>query len=242
MDWFYYNENGQRIGPISAAVLKELVKAGVIKHETVIENANGRSSRAGDVKGLDFPAQTKPTCVDVPMPTQPQSSVASVPKSLGETIEFEARPDWFRGFILHHISCVLLAVTFVIATIAVFPPSQAIGVKVQLVFFILFALIPSLLLILPLQLMVWLPVCATKLTITNKKTIFWRGILTRTEVELLHSDIQSIVIRQGLLQRLLGIGTVVIATSATSRAAGIKAYRFLNPDIIKRFIQQYQKE
>jgi uncharacterized membrane protein YdbT with pleckstrin-like domain len=99
-----------------------------------------------------------------------------------------------------------------------------------------------LLLVFTLELNVFLTTISTKLTITNKKTTLWHGIFTRTEVELLHSDIRSVVIRQGLLQRLLGVGTVAVATAATSLAAGITAFRFRNPDKIKKIIQQYQSK
>jgi len=234
MDWFYYNDNGEKIGPISVAVLRELVKAGIIKRNTIIENVSGRSAIASNVKGIDFPVQTKPTSVDIPMPTQPQPKVTPVSRNRYETVEFKAHPDWFWGFIVRHLFCGLL---FIIGlAIFAFPTPDANEEQAPLIPVIL------LLCIMLLQLKVWLIVFSTKLTITNKKIIFRRGILVRSEVELLHSDIRSVVIHQEILQRIFGIGTVAVATAATSFAAGITARNFRHPDKIKRIIQQHQRE
>lgn len=76
MDWFYYNERGEKVGPISASVLKELVKCGVIKHHTVIANSNGRTQLAGETNGLEFPVSIVPLVQNDPPPI----SVVPVPK------------------------------------------------------------------------------------------------------------------------------------------------------------------
>ena len=47
MDWYYYNENGEKVGAFTVKQIRELVSKGVIKRDTVIENANGRSQTAG---------------------------------------------------------------------------------------------------------------------------------------------------------------------------------------------------
>ena len=54
-NWHYYNQNGEKIGPISVSALKELTRQGLITRETIIENQDGRSSAAGKVNGLTFP-------------------------------------------------------------------------------------------------------------------------------------------------------------------------------------------
>ena len=68
--WFYYTADNQRIGPITAAQLKQLAAMGHITPETIIENVGGRREKAGNVRGLTF-ATTVPT---------PQPGVASTPK------------------------------------------------------------------------------------------------------------------------------------------------------------------
>jgi len=54
-NWHYYNQNGEKIGPISVSALKELTRQGLITRETIIENQDGRSSAAEKVNGLTFP-------------------------------------------------------------------------------------------------------------------------------------------------------------------------------------------
>ena len=54
-DWYYYNKNGEKIGPVSVSALKGLARQGLITRDTIIENQNGRSSPAGKVNGLTFP-------------------------------------------------------------------------------------------------------------------------------------------------------------------------------------------
>ena len=53
--WYYYNKNGEKIGPISAKALQELVNQGLIQRDTKFEDRNGRSALAGDVKSFTFP-------------------------------------------------------------------------------------------------------------------------------------------------------------------------------------------
>jgi DnaJ-class molecular chaperone len=55
MDWFYYDENGKKNGPYSVSEMKAFAKHGVIKRDTFIENANGKSALAGDIQGFEFP-------------------------------------------------------------------------------------------------------------------------------------------------------------------------------------------
>lgn len=54
-NWYYHNNKGEKIGPISVSALKALVQQGLIGRETVIVNHTGRSSKAGEVRGLEFP-------------------------------------------------------------------------------------------------------------------------------------------------------------------------------------------
>ena len=54
-DWYYYNENNAKVGPISTNEIRAFAKSGRITPETIIENVNGRSVVARQVKGLVFP-------------------------------------------------------------------------------------------------------------------------------------------------------------------------------------------
>lgn len=47
MKWFYFDEIGYKIGPISSAELKELAASGIVTPSTLIETETGKSSTAG---------------------------------------------------------------------------------------------------------------------------------------------------------------------------------------------------
>ena len=73
MSWYYYDESGKN-GPFSVQQIRELVKRGIIKRKTVIENADGRSALAETMR-LDFP----PEPAHEPIPVPPMNPNPFVP-------------------------------------------------------------------------------------------------------------------------------------------------------------------
>jgi len=65
-NWYYHNENGEKIGPIRGKELKQLATHGTITPETFVEDENGRTALAKNVTGLTF--------ANVPIPNNPQNS------------------------------------------------------------------------------------------------------------------------------------------------------------------------
>ena len=59
-NWHYFNENREKIGPITGKELKHLAQHGVITPETFVEDPNGRTGLAKAVKGLTFPETVSP--------------------------------------------------------------------------------------------------------------------------------------------------------------------------------------
>jgi hypothetical protein len=57
--WYYYNESGEKI-EITGGQLKWLAKNGKITPETIVETEEGKTARAGKVKGLTFIAPSTP--------------------------------------------------------------------------------------------------------------------------------------------------------------------------------------
>ena len=51
-NWFIYDKNGVRRGPVSSAQLKALASSGKINRETIIENEAGQKAKAGQLKSL----------------------------------------------------------------------------------------------------------------------------------------------------------------------------------------------
>ncbi|MBR2586488.1 MAG: CD225/dispanin family protein [Thermoguttaceae bacterium] len=54
-DWFYYDQQGQKIGPITDSELRELIDQGLILPDTKLETDTGHTGKARQVPGL-FPA------------------------------------------------------------------------------------------------------------------------------------------------------------------------------------------
>ena len=54
-DWFYYDQQGQKIGPITDPELRELIDRGLILPDTKLETDSGHTGKARQVPGL-FPA------------------------------------------------------------------------------------------------------------------------------------------------------------------------------------------
>jgi hypothetical protein len=75
-NWYYYDDIGQKQGPIDVTQLKMLALHGIITPETIIENGHGHSRKAGEVNGLcPTPASIPPNI------SEPNSFNSSTPSS-----------------------------------------------------------------------------------------------------------------------------------------------------------------
>jgi general secretion pathway protein G len=83
--WHYYNEKKKKI-TVTGGQLKGLAKAGLITPETMVETENGKSARAGKVKGLTFVAPAPPDEVEPyglaqpKPPSEPSPFTATIPE------------------------------------------------------------------------------------------------------------------------------------------------------------------
>jgi hypothetical protein len=60
-NWYYYDADGQKLGPIRGRDLSAFAKNGTVTPETVVENEQGKKGKAGQVQGLEFPQQSVPS-------------------------------------------------------------------------------------------------------------------------------------------------------------------------------------
>lgn len=108
-----------------------------------------------------------------------------------------------------------------------------------LLFLLCVVLILALGLGLLLLLIWWLESLNTKLTITNKRSILRRGILSRYETEAWHRDVRTIEVGQSFGQRIFGVGSIGISTAGQGdveiRISGIP-----DPDQVRTIIDQYR--
>jgi uncharacterized membrane protein YdbT with pleckstrin-like domain len=85
----------------------------------------------------------------------------------------------------------------------------------------------------------WLREKSTTLTVTNKRTILRRGLLSKNTREVRHSDVRFLEVKQTLGQRLVGIGSIAISSAAQGEieiaVRGIK-----HPQHVKDTIDGYR--
>jgi len=85
----------------------------------------------------------------------------------------------------------------------------------------------------------WLATKAAKLTITDKRTIVTRGLLSKHTNEVLHRHIRNIRVSQSMLQRLFSVGEIEISSSGQGdveiRFAGVT-----DPDAVKALIDRHR--
>ena len=66
-NWFYYDNDGAKQGPVTDGQLKGLAKQGIITPETVVETEGGKTAPARKVKGLTFvETVTETSATDAP--------------------------------------------------------------------------------------------------------------------------------------------------------------------------------
>jgi len=87
----------------------------------------------------------------------------------------------------------------------------------------------------------WIQIKGTKLTVTNTRTILRRGLFSKHINEVYHSDIRNVQIYQNLLQRILKVGTISIA-SAGSGQAEIVVQGMPHPEQVKSLLDQGRRE
>ena len=88
VQWYYYDHNGRKQGPVVPRRILELAKNGKITPETIIETEDGKSAPAGTIKGLVFTdselprfAATEQKPATASMPTEQNPFFPSVPKA-----------------------------------------------------------------------------------------------------------------------------------------------------------------
>ena len=81
-----------------------------------------------------------------------------------------------------------------------------------------------------------------RVRITNKRTIYRRGLLSRHTNEVLHNHIRNLQIKQTFVQRVLNVGDIVLDSSAGGGevSAEIRVYHVPRPTALKRVIDQYR--
>ena len=118
----------------------------------------------------------------------------------GETIVYRARLHWvlYLGGILGVVAAVILAVA------AVALPGEAL--RLGLIVAALIALFLGLF----QMLRAWFVVANTEIIVTSRRLIYKTGFIARDTVEMNLDKVESVLVEQGLLGRMLGYGRVIV--------------------------------
>jgi hypothetical protein len=79
----------------------------------------------------------------------------------------------------------------------------------------------------------------TTLTVTDDRTIYQEGIISRETSEVQHDDVRNIQLDQSFLQRLLKVGDIAISSSGQDEME-VVAKRLPNPARILKLIRENQ--
>jgi len=91
-----------------------------------------------------------------------------------------------------------------------------------------------------IALLVWyITVKFTKLTVTNKRTIYREGIISREISEIRHEDVRNLQIDQNAFERIMSVGDIGIS-SAGQEDIEIEARHIPHPDKIADTIRSMQ--
>ena len=79
---------------------------------------------------------------------------------------------------------------------------------------------------------------AEKLYIDDDSFIIKKGIIAQSQVQIRFGDIKTIGVNQGILDRLLGIGTIHLDSAGTNGTVDIEFNNMIDPAEIRRNIQR----
>jgi hypothetical protein len=118
----------------------------------------------------------------------------------GETIAYRARLHWviyFGGMVL-----VVVAIALALAAVVLKIEELRIG--------LLLASLIALFLGLFQIIRAWIVAVNTEIIVTSRRVIYKTGFISRNTVEMNLDKVESVLVQQGLLGRMLDFGTVII--------------------------------
>ena len=109
-NFYYYSQDGAKIGVSGVEELKQRVKMGMIMPDTIIENEEGRQALAGKVKGLVFAESVQSNPLPQVLPTEEKIAYAPIPP-----VEVNPTPIDKNWYIYLGVLIILITVTGFVA-------------------------------------------------------------------------------------------------------------------------------
>lgn len=86
----------------------------------------------------------------------------------------------------------------------------------------------------------WMNMISITLTVTDKRTILRKGLLSKYTNEVFHISVRNIEINQGIIQRIFNVGDIVIASSSGQADLEIAVRGIPEPETVKQLINKYR--
>ena len=86
----------------------------------------------------------------------------------------------------------------------------------------------------------WLDCLGTRLTVTNKRCVLREGLISKHTNEVWHVDVRNIQLRKGVVQRMLGVGRIMIS-SAGQADVEIDIDGLPDPEKIQQIIDAHRE-
>ncbi|MDO5552571.1 MAG: hypothetical protein Q4G68_02300 [Planctomycetia bacterium] len=120
-NWYYYDGNEQRRGPINDAQLTSLAARGIILQETILETETGQRGKAKQVPGLQFP-------VAVPTEKLPQLETPVPPPADRSSISYLLN----RCYNIYKYCCIIAFAATILAPVTCFLTQYILVHKLEL--------------------------------------------------------------------------------------------------------------
>ena len=118
----------------------------------------------------------------------------------GETIAYRAQLHW----VIYFVGLVLIVAAIALAVAAVVLKMESIRVG------LLLAALIALFLGLFQMIRAWIVAANTEIIVTTRRVIYKTGFISRNTVEMNLDKVESVLVQQGILGRMLDFGTVII--------------------------------
>ncbi|MEZ5672758.1 MAG: PH domain-containing protein [Thiotrichaceae bacterium] len=86
----------------------------------------------------------------------------------------------------------------------------------------------------------WLAAISVTLTVTDKRTILRKGVLSKYTNEVFHTSVRNIEITQTIMQRIFNVGDIVVASSSGQADLEIAVHGIPDPETVKQLINKYR--
>lgn len=149
-----------------------------------------------------------------------------------EKTVYSAHPAMFRN---HPIGFSVVSFFFLFGVLTAASGLASEEVDAVLAFFgvgVVISAIPALIL-----LRWWLKALGTTLTVTNERVTLRLGLLSKHTSDVMLSDVRNVQVSQGVLQRMLGVGAVGVASAGHS-GMEIEVGGIPDPQEVKRLIEE----